>query len=293
VTRLDPVRLFGRIARDIPADLHGNLFVTGSLAAAYHFRAALEGRAVNTKDADVVVHPAGEVQSAVQMARRLLERGWQRTEQCQARAVRAPVDDLRGIRLYPPESSDYFVEFLQMPSPRQVKAMKLVPVRLADGWYCLFSFRYLRLTHYERQKSREGIEYASPAMMALANLLMHPRVGTALVESGPFRGLLRSAKDLGRVLALAYLAGRTETETWAGRWQWALQDAYPSGWRRLARQTGQGLRELLLQQTVLSQARQMTAVGLLSGKDVGEEGLRAVGQRLFADAVDPLADAAG
>lgn len=53
MNRLDPDALFRRIAADVPADLRGHLFVTGSLAAAYHFQARLEGRAINTKDADL------------------------------------------------------------------------------------------------------------------------------------------------------------------------------------------------------------------------------------------------
>jgi hypothetical protein len=78
--KLDPAALFERLAADIPRHLHANVFVTGSLAAAYHFRAQLEGRAINTKDADLVVHPAGNVTSCQQMARRLIDLGWIRTE---------------------------------------------------------------------------------------------------------------------------------------------------------------------------------------------------------------------
>jgi hypothetical protein len=37
--RLDPVILFERLAADIPAELQANMFVTGSLAAAYRFQA--------------------------------------------------------------------------------------------------------------------------------------------------------------------------------------------------------------------------------------------------------------
>ncbi len=66
--KLDPSALFERLAGDIPGDLRANLFVTGSLAAAYHFQSQLEGRAINTKDADLVVHPAGNVISCRQMA---------------------------------------------------------------------------------------------------------------------------------------------------------------------------------------------------------------------------------
>jgi hypothetical protein len=37
MNKLDPKELFERIARDVPTELHQHLFVTGSLAAAYHY----------------------------------------------------------------------------------------------------------------------------------------------------------------------------------------------------------------------------------------------------------------
>ena len=55
MAELDPRKLFSRMASDIPRPLQKHVFIVGSLAAAYHFRAALERRAVNTKDADVVI----------------------------------------------------------------------------------------------------------------------------------------------------------------------------------------------------------------------------------------------
>ena len=210
--KLDPVALFQRLASDIPNELHGSLFVTGSLAAAYHFQAQLEGRAINTKDADVVVHPAGNIISCQQMAERLIEIGWTRTEECYPRPTPEPAGDLRAIRLYPSDPHDYFIEFLNLPQQGQEEPKCWLPVRLDDGWYGLPSFRFLGVTSLNRLKSSVGLEYASPSMMALANLLAHPQIGTDRIESGTMLGLLRAAKDLGRVIALARLAGRIETE---------------------------------------------------------------------------------
>ena len=70
---LDPVDVFKRLHRDFPKPLQKHIFVVGSLAAAYHFRTALEDHAVNTKDADLVVHPAGHVSSCKRIAERLFE----------------------------------------------------------------------------------------------------------------------------------------------------------------------------------------------------------------------------
>src|SRR5665213_1935585 len=100
--RLDPGVLFARIASDIPTKLHKHLVVTGSLAAAYRFQAQLEGRGVSTKDADLVVHPAGDVVSCNKMAETLLLAGWARTDECFARESPEPDDELRAIRLHPP-----------------------------------------------------------------------------------------------------------------------------------------------------------------------------------------------
>jgi hypothetical protein len=51
-------------------------------------------------------------------------------------------------------------------------------------------------------------------MMAAANLLSHKELGTARMTGAiEGRSLLRSAKDLGRVLSLAWLAGPDQTCT--------------------------------------------------------------------------------
>lgn len=98
MNKLDPNVLFKRIASDVPSDLHQHLFVAGSLAAAYHYRSQLQGQAINTKDADLVVHPAGDVASCREMAERLLENNWRRTEECYPMQSAKPVDRLRAIQ---------------------------------------------------------------------------------------------------------------------------------------------------------------------------------------------------
>ena len=292
MNRLDPNALFARIATDIPSELHRYLFVTGSLAAAYHFQARLEDRANNTKDADLVVHPAGAVDSCRHTARALLDLGWTRTAECYPKPSPDPVDELRAIRLYPPGSHDYFIVFLNLPQRQQTEPKRWIPLEMDDGWYGLPSFRFLGVSFLNRLTSSVGLEYASPSMMALANLLSHPRVGSNRIESGPMQGLLRSAKDLGRVIALARLAGREETELWPKTWLEALKDCFPEEWKNLAARVGDGLRELLDDDNALEDARKTTDVGLLSGMGVMAEMLKASGERLFLDVIDPLADMA-
>ena len=139
MNRLDPKELFERIAKDVPQALHRHLFVTGSLAAAYHYQAQLQGRAINTKDADLVVHSAGHVDSCRQMSEQLRDIGWRNTDECYPQATAEPVENLRAIRLYPPGSIEYFIEFLNIPDKDQAAAKRWVPLQLKDGWYGLLA----------------------------------------------------------------------------------------------------------------------------------------------------------
>jgi hypothetical protein len=289
MSKLDPVVLFRTLCSDIPADLRADVFVTGSLAAAYAFKVRLLGRAVNTKDADLLVHPAGNVDAAQRMAERLLRIGWRPTEQCRPLAER-PDDPAKlwAIRLMPPGSSDYFIEFLNTPVEEQAEAKRWIPVQLSGGWYGLPSFKFMGLLAWFRRTSDEGLEYAAPEMMALSNLLSHRAVDDVEIESGEFRGLRRCAKDLGRVLALAYLAGRDEAEQWVDRWREGLTRSFPRSWREHARRAGAGLREMLADDAVMEQARKTTDAGLLSGMGVDVVALRGVGERLLVDAVEAL-----
>ncbi len=102
------------------------------------------------------------------------------------------------------------------------------------------------------------------------------------------KGLLRSAKDLGRVLALEWLAGREEMITWLGWWLTGLQQCFPGEWRELARRSGRGLQELLADQAALEEACVTTNIGLLNGKGIKSEMLRITGERLLQDLIEPL-----
>jgi hypothetical protein len=289
VSKLDPVILFRTLCKDLPQDLRRDVFVTGSLAAAYAFKVRLAGQAVNTKDADLLIHPAGNVDSARKMAERLLKIGWRPTDQCKPLAeMPGDVERLWAIRLMPPGSSDYFIEFLNVPVEEQAALKVWIPVQLDGGWYGLPSFKFMGLLAWFRRASDEGLEYAAPGMMALSNLLSHPAVNDVEIESGEFRGLRRCAKDLGRVIALAYLSGRDETEAWLDHWRDALAHCFPLTWREHARRAGSGLRQMLGDDDVMEQARKTTESGLLSGMGIDVSALRGIGERLLRDAVEPL-----
>lgn len=290
--RLDPALLFDMFGRHLPADLQPNILIVGSLAAAYHFRGAIAQDGIATKDADVVVQPAGALAECRRIAERLLAAGWRRKDDCFPRPE--PGDDVRAIRLYPPSSEAFFIELLGYPEEGQTAIKKWIPIRLDDGWYGLPTFRFMGLTGFDRQHAENGLAYAAPSMMALANLLSHPELGTATM-SEPIGGrtLLRSAKDLGRVVGLAELSGRDETETWPARWAAAMRQSFPVEHASLAARAGAGLRELLDDPGALDQARHALDVGLLAGRGITTDQLRAVGERLFVDALEPLVEEIG
>lgn len=289
---VDPEMFFNLLAAKLPDDLRSHVLVVGSLAAAYHHRAELRSRGlegVRTKDADVIIHPAGAVEECRKVAERLLSAGWRRTSECYPQLEAEPPDDLRAIRLYPPESELFFIELLALPERGQHQEKRWIPMRLKDGWYGLPSFRFLGVTMKRQVRLASSLSYAHPAMMALSNLLSHPEIGTTRIGK-PIggRSLLRSAKDLGRVLALAHLASREDTEEWSVWWEEALRDRFPADYAELASQVGAGLRALLSDSGALDEARHSADINLLAGLHVTAPQLAATGQRLLMDAIEPL-----
>jgi hypothetical protein len=297
--RLDPRIVFDLIAHHVPKDLHKHVLVAGSLAAAYHHRDRLVDGAVNTKDADVVVQPAGALEECTTIATRLLDDGWLRTEACYPRATAKPKDPaaaadwLRAIRLRPHRTNSFFIELLAFPQTSQKQSLFWRPCRLADGWYGLPCFRFLGLTTFGQQTSSSGLRYAAAPMMALANLLSHPTLERDVFISKPEGGrpIMRSAKDLGRVLALAWLTKPSELATWPALWREALRKRFPKEHTGLARRAGDGLRMLLADPDALDQARHSVDVGLLSGHGIAAGNLAAVGAQVIGLLLDPLARA--
>ena len=290
MSSLDPRAIFSLLAREIPQELHEHILVIGSLAAAYAYRERLPRRAVNTKDADVVVRPAGALKECREIATTLLANGWMRREGCRAQPTPGEGNDHEVIRLCPPSGNQYFLELLGFPEANQTEPKRTIPVELDDGWYVLPTFRYLRFLALNERTSEEGIRYADPSMMALANLLAHPEIGTRpITEPIGGRRVLRSAKDLGRVLALTRLAHREEVEAWVPLWHDALRACHAeSEANQLASRVGDGLGALVNRPDALEDARHAVDVGLLNGFTVTHDVLRALVAQLLADAIEPL-----
>lgn len=287
---LAPDVLFTLIASHVPSDLKDNILIVGSIAAAYHYRSELIEGGVRTKDADVMIQPAGAIAQSREIAMRLLNDGWRRTDKCFARETKDHTE-LRAIRLYPPSTSAYFIELLAFPYETQQVNQEWIPVQLEDGWYGLPSFRFLGLSRHGALHASNGLTYASPAMMALANLLAHRTIGKErMSEPIGGRSLLRAAKDLGRVLALARLTSRDDIEQWPVQWSVALQTTFPSEAAALAKSAGDGLNALIRDSAALEEARHAVDVGLLSGYQVTVEQMVAIARQVQVDALDRLTE---
>lgn len=72
-----------------------------------------------------------------------------------------------------------------------------------------------------------------------------------------------------------------------------LEACFPQDWHELAQGAGSGLRELLAQDAVLGEALHTCEVGLLRGRGVTLDNLRATGERVLVDIIEPLEEAAG
>lgn len=288
MNRLDPELLFDLLEAHLPAQVREHVLVVGSLAAAMSYRDQLRERGVNTKDCDVIIHPAGALPEATRLAATLLDGGWRPLSKCTPGSKADPISKLSVVRLNPPSSEAYFIELLGLPEPTQTVGKEMIPFEVKGDWYVLPSFRFMAVLTFERQ-THKGIAYAEPSMMALANLLAHRELGTARV-SEPMRGRnpLRSAKDLGRVLALARLETRDVTEAWAVRWLPVLKLCFPNEWQELALHAGDGLRALLLDSAALDDALHTVTIGLLDGKGVTLEQLRVLGDQFLVDVIEPL-----
>jgi hypothetical protein len=128
--------------------------------------------------------------------------------------------------------------------------------------------------------------------MALANLLEHPTVRPDPIKGGfAGRPVKRSNKDLGRVLALGYLAEEQNPgclRHWAIEWHEALTKYFPEEVHDLASKASGGLRELLSSTDDFDEAYHTCTNGLLSALSVDQPTLRETGERILGDACERL-----
>jgi hypothetical protein len=292
---VSPAKVLTQVASAIPEECRQHVIVIGSLAAGYQFFGDNDEQAVRTKDVDCVIAPRiVAISSGENTAQTLLDNGWRRRAAGgwdRPGTEETPDDKLSAVRLYPPNSDEWFLEFLTVPESENDKGKNWTRIKLTDGYYALPSFRFLSLTTFEPfDIPKLGIRYARPEMMALANLLEHP-----LIKDDPMsseiegRVIKRSNKDLGRILAIARLSAEGVTETWVDRWARALKQEFPTQWREIAANAGSGMRALLASPNDLEEAHYACINGLLASVgNVTIEQLRIVAEQVLVDAIEPL-----
>lgn len=289
---LSPAGVLQAIAQAIPGDCHDHITVIGSLAVGYHFFGHRQDLQVRTKDVDCVVAPAIEAVTRGQdIAERLLAAGWthRRAGGFSQAGTAADADDkLPAIRLCPPGETDWYLEILTVAASEAQTERSWTRVALPSGHFGLPAFRFSTLLVFNPLLSDFGLRYARPELMALANLLEHPRIGMQTMSSAiADRELKRANKDLGRVLAIARLSGDA-IQDWTASWVQALRAQFPTTWRTLVGQTGNGLRALLESAENLEEATWANNNGLLASAPVTAEQLKFTGLRLLQDVIEPF-----
>ena len=302
---LSPAAVLAQVAQALPASCRDDVIIIGSLAAGYYFFADDGAKAVRTKDVDCMFSPhAKAVAAAQQVTEELLNAKWTpREDEAWGKAGTAEQrpEDLPLVRLRPPQAasqSEWFIELLGAPdtSTGETRGKTFDAIKTSHGYYAICSFGFLVLAEWEPVPTKLGIRIARPEMMALANMLHHPSIGLEVMSGDQFgRPIKRANKDLGRVLALAYLTvardrknDSEELGSWHVNMARALHAKLPRRAAGLAVRAGDGIRELLASKNDVDEALKTCNLGLLASMDVDADALLATGRRLVEEVIEPL-----
>lgn len=290
---ISPNHVLSQIAESLHPEDRGSVIVVGSLAAGYYFFGETSEGQLRTKDADCMITA---VIVATNITEQLFAKNWQlRTDGDFGKPGNAdtPDDQLPVVRVYPPNEKEWFLELLSCPSDGTIsKGREFKRLVTSQGHFALCAFGYFALLEYEPLETQFGIRLASPEMMALCNLLHHPTIGQAIMKEEIFgRSIKRSNKDIGRVLALAYLTNERDPDAllgWSDKWCSALIEKFSSDAPELMMRAGSGIRALLASEADLAEAHFTADVGLLASRKVNLEAFRVTGERIICDVIDRI-----
>lgn len=298
-TEVSPQKALAKVATAMPPEVHPNVIIIGSLAAAYWLSREDASFTTRTKDADSVISPhISAVEKGRAIAEKLLAAGWKPKtdgEHAKPGNSNTPEKDLPAVRLYPPSGENWYLELLTEPASEDQTEREWSRLALSSGaHYALPSFQFTGIATYKAKETNLGIRVAIPAMMALANLLDNPKIKSNTIGVTKEK---RSNKDLGRVLALARLgteldSGVWDMEAWPSLWIEALKEKFPTKWREFAVAAETGLRQLLDSPADLQQAMENTNAGLLANRTITTDQLKATGARLYFSQITDLRDLA-
>lgn len=296
---LSPTEVMTKIAEALPADCKESVIIIGSLAAGYHYFSNDGQRSIRTKDVDCMFSPhAKAVVAAQQATESLLKAKWEPRSSgdwSKPGNAETKLEELPMIRLKPPGAAgadDWFLELLGAPNEQSNESKVFQRVKTSEGHFSICSFNFLALAEWEPIETKHGTRIARPEMMALANMLHHTAIGPELIGGTEYK---RSNKDLGRVLALAWLAARAdnlnktdELNSWAQRMTDALNARFPTRAKELALSAALGIRALMASDADRDQALSIANRGLLASLEVDREAFKAIGIQFLQRVIEPL-----
>jgi len=270
-----------KLARALPKKHHESIIIVGSLSAAAQLIKDADTE-LRTKDIDGMLAPnATAMIAAKEIATTLIEEGWEPRADTNRFMLPAdentPKEKLPVVRLRPPGEGrdEWFLELLGAPPTlapdAEGKTRYSERVETSTSHFEIPSFAYLGVTQFQPVLHESGLQLASVATMALSNLLHHPQIEDKRM-SAPIEGRLikRANKDLGRVIAMAFISDQLDenaVQSWPAIWQQALQElGAPEVTRAKLDGINSGMRALLESREDQDEALHSVNNGLLSSR---------------------------